>query len=154
MRVHSLTAIGLADDQCAGHCCADETVAPAVSMAGLSLALQSFVSVSHLQFARRSADAPVLQILPNRSSRLMRLSHLTRPPSLRQVSLSLSNLFSRVPICNFQADWIMLPCPADSADPSVTPNPTVPPGKTVASTAGFCLALQSSVLISDLQFPG
>ena len=99
----SLT-LRLADDQCAGHCCADETFAPATSTAGFSLALQSFVSVSHSQFAPSSADAPVLQILPNRSSRLMRPSHLTRPPPLWQVFLSLSNLLSRVPICNLPAD--------------------------------------------------
>ena len=54
-------------------------------------------------------------------------------------SLALQScMLSRVLICNLPADWIMLPCAADSADPVVMPNPTVPPGKTVASrsTAG------------------
>jgi len=70
------------DDQCAGHCCADETVAPAVSTAdsaepivtpdaavapdktavsaaGFSLALQSFLSGTCVSIEDNSPDAPL-----------------------------------------------------------------------------------------------
>ena len=45
---------------------------------------------------------------------------------------------------------MMLPRPADSADPIITPDATVPPVKTVASTTGFSFALQFCVSVSDL----